>query len=158
MKNNACKRVSTDREAIKLLSSRSQSSMDRESVEDVSTRQKVSRWIEKLLKSYRDKVQKSRWIEIALTFVETRRKKGLIEVNLSRICQEPVELEEKRFFKEEKHIKMNATSKLLKQGSNQHVKLSKASLNKKNVKHLDPKHTHTHTLNKSNQFYISKTS
>ena len=33
------------------------------------------------------------------------------------------------------------------------------SLNKKNVKHLDPKHTHTHThtLNKSNQFYISKT-
>ena len=28
----------------------------------------------------------------------------------------------------------------------------------KNVKHLDPKHTHTHTLNNSNQFYISKTS
>ena len=27
---------------------------------------------------------------------------------------------------------------------------------KKNVKHLNPKHTHT--LNKSNQFYISKTS
>ena len=27
----------------------------------------------------------------------------------------------------------------------------------KNVKHIDPK-THTHTLNKSNQFYISKTS
>ena len=26
-----------------------------------------------------------------------------------------------------------------------------------NVKHIDPK-THTHTLNKSNQFYISKTS
>ena len=33
------------------------------------------------------------------------------------------------------------------------------SLNKKNVKYIDPKtHTHTHTLNKSNQFYISKTS
>ena len=30
------------------------------------------------------------------------------------------------------------------------------TLNKKNVKHLDPKCTHT--LNKSNQFYISKTS
>ena len=29
------------------------------------------------------------------------------------------------------------------------------SLNKKNVKYIDPK-THTHTLNKSNQFYISK--
>ena len=37
------------------------------------------------------------------------------------------------------------------------------SLNKKNVMHIDPKthtHTHTHTQkkNKSNQFYISKTS
>ena len=32
----------------------------------------------------------------------------------------------------------------------------KTSLNKKNVKHLDP--NHTYTLNKSNQFYISKTS
>ena len=44
------------------------------------------------------------------------------------------------------------------QRSKQHFKLSKSSLNNKNVKHLDPKHTHTHTLNKSNQFYISKTS
>ena len=38
----------------------------------------------------------------------------------------------------------------------QHIKLSKSSLNKKDVKHLDPKHTYT--LNKSNQFYVSKTS
>ena len=43
----------------------------------------------------------------------------------------------------------------LKQGSKQHFKLSKTSLNNKNDGHLDPKHTHT--LNKSNQFYISKT-
>ena len=53
------------------------------------------------------------------------------------------------------------SSKLLNQRSQQNFKLSKTSLNKKNVKHLDPKHTHTHThthtLNKSNQFYISKT-
>ena len=48
---------------------------------------------------------------------------------------------------------------LLKQRSKQHFKLSKSSLNKKNVKHIDPKtHTHTLTLNTSNQFYISKTS
>ena len=47
----------------------------------------------------------------------------------------------------------------LNQGSKQHFKLSKSSLNKKNVKHRDPKtHTHTHTQNKPNQFYISKTS
>ena len=45
---------------------------------------------------------------------------------------------------------------LLNQRSKQNIKLSKTSLIKKNVKHLDPKHTHT--LNKSNQFYISKTS
>ena len=45
----------------------------------------------------------------------------------------------------------------LNQGSKQHFDLSKTSLNNKNVKHFDPK-THTHTLNKSNQFYISKTS
>ena len=37
--------------------------------------------------------------------------------------------------------------------SKQHFKLSKSSLNKKNVQLLDP---NTHTLNKSNQFYISK--
>ena len=45
---------------------------------------------------------------------------------------------------------------LLNQRSKQHFKLLKTSLNKKNDKHLDPKHTHT--LNKSNQFYLSKTS
>ena len=34
--------------------------MDREFVEDLLTRQKVSRWIENLSRSYRDKVQKAR--------------------------------------------------------------------------------------------------
>ena len=47
---------------------------------------------------------------------------------------------------------------LYNQGSKQHFKLSKSSLNKKNDKHIHHTHTHTHTLNKSNQFYISKTS
>ena len=52
------------------------------------------------------------------------------------------------------------SSMLLNQRSKQHFKLSRTSFNKKNVKHIDPKHTHTHThtLNKSNQFYTSKTS
>ena len=44
---------------------------------------------------------------------------------------------------------------LLNQISKQHFKLSKSSLNKKNVQLLNPKHTHT--LNKSNQYYILKT-
>ena len=42
------------------------------------------------------------------------------------------------------------------QGSKQHFDLLKTSLSKKHVMHIDPKKTHTHTLNKSNQFYISK--
>ena len=45
---------------------------------------------------------------------------------------------------------------LLNQRSKQHFKLLKSSLNKKNVKHIDPKYTQT--LNKSKKFYISKTS
>ena len=49
------------------------------------------------------------------------------------------------------------SSMQLNQWSKKHFNLSKTSLNKKNAKHKDPK-THTHTLNKSNQFYISKTS
>ena len=48
------------------------------------------------------------------------------------------------------------SSMLFNQRSKQHLKLLKTSLNKKNVKHLDPKHICTQ--NKSNQFYISKAS
>ena len=45
----------------------------------------------------------------------------------------------------------------LNQWSNQHIKLSKSYLNK-NFKHMDLKntHTHTHTLNKFNQFLYFK--
>ena len=51
------------------------------------------------------------------------------------------------------------SSMQLNQGSKQHFNLLKTSLNKKQKKMssiLIPKHTHT--LNKSNQFNISKTS
>ena len=49
------------------------------------------------------------------------------------------------FQRREKHIKMNATSKQLKHRYNQHIKLSKTSLNKKNAKYSwIQKHTHTH--------------
>ena len=43
------------------------------------------------------------------------------------------------------------SSMQLNQGSNQHIKLSKSSLNN-SFKHIDPKNTHTHALNKSRQF------
>ena len=76
---------------------------------------KIPRWIEKLSGIYRpdkkllnglkklssihrEETQKPRWIEIAIRSVETRRRRGSIEENLSRIYQEAVELEEKEFF------------------------------------------------------------
>ena len=36
------------------------------------------------------------------------------------------------------------SSMLYNQRSKQQFKLLKSSLNKKNIKHIDPKHTHTH--------------
>ena len=58
--------------------------MDRTAIEHLSSRQKVSWWIENLSSCYREKVQKAQWIEIALTSIETRRKRGSIDSNLSR--------------------------------------------------------------------------
>ena len=92
--------------------------MDREAVENLLARQKVARWIKKLLRIYREEIQKPRWIKIAMTSIEKRRKRGSIEMNLSRIYRKAIELEEKEFFKEEKHKEMNATNKLLKHRSN----------------------------------------
>ena len=125
--------------------------IDRGGVENISRRSQP-RWIENLSRIYRpdrkfldglkkpsrfyqQELQKSRWIKIALTIVEKRRKRGSIEESLSRIYQKDVELEEKEFSKKGKTQEMNATSKLLKHRSNQHNKLSKTSLNKKNAKH-----------------------
>ena len=64
----------------------------------------------------------------------------------------------KTVFQERENIYMNQSNMQLNQGSKQNFELSKSSLNHKIVKHIDPKNTHTHTLNKSNQFYIPKTS
>ena len=110
--------------------------MDQDFVENLSARQEVSQWIEKLSRSYQDKFHKARWIKYALTFVKKGSPRVLTDKNLLRIYREVVELEEKEFFqRDEKHIEMNVTSKLLKHRSNQHVKLSKTSLNKENEKH-----------------------
>ena len=86
-----------------------------ESIEDLLTT-KVPQWIEKLSRiyqldrkfldgsrSYQDKFQKAQWIENALTSIEKRRKRGLIDANLSRICREAIEFKENRFFKERKN-------------------------------------------------------
>ena len=107
----------------------------------------------KLSRIYRKETQKSWWIEIPLESVETRRKKGSIEGNLSRSYQV---WRKWVFRRRKKHIEMNAISKLLKNRSNQHIKLLKHLLT--NMQSIQRSKTHTHTHNKSNQFYISKTS
>ena len=67
-----------------------------------------------------------------------------------RICQGFVEklssLKKEGFSWEEKHIEMNATSKLLKQTSKQHIKLSKyLSTYMQSIHRSKNTHTHTHT-------------
>ena len=49
------------------------------------------------------------------------------------------------FSRREKHIEMNATSKLIKHRSNQHIKLSKHLSTYKQSIHRSKTHTHTHT-------------
>ena len=86
--------------------------------------------------------------------IESKAKKldrrGCVEVFVEKLSS----LKKKSFSREEKYIKMNATSKLLKKRSTQHVKLSKHLSTYKQSIHRSK----THTLNKSNQFYIPKTS
>ena len=116
--------------------------------------------IEKLLRCYRAKANLD-GSRIYWGSIEKRERR----LYRKRICQGFVEklssLKKRSFSREEKHIKMNATSKLLKQRSNQHVKLLKhlstcmQSIHRSKKKKKKKK---THTLNKSNQFYISKTS
>ena len=118
-----------------------------------------SRWTEKLSRCYREGREHrkfSRWIEDLSRFLSRLKKEGSIEMNLSRIYREAVELEEKEFSRREKHIKMDATSKLLNQRSKQHIKLSKHLSTY--VQSIHRSKTHTHTHNNYNQFYISKIS
>ena len=77
-------------------------SMDRESVEDLSARQKVSRWIKKLLRSYQDEIQKARWIEIPLIPVKKRRTRGSIDRKLSKGIKKLSRLLKNSFSKKRK--------------------------------------------------------
>ena len=128
-------------------------------IEQLSARLKLSRWIKNLSRSYRDKFQIALWIEDAIRFVEKRSPRVSIDSYLSRIYQEAVELDKKQFYKERKNThKWMQSSKLLNQRSKQHFKLSNTSLNQKKCEAFMIQNAHTHALNKSNQFYISKTS
>ena len=114
-------------------------SMDREAIEYLSSIQKLPRWI-----------------EIMITSIEKRSSRGSIDSLAVKRYRKLLRLLKNSFSKKRKTQTWMQSNMLLNQRSKQNIKLSKTSLIKKNVKHLDPKHTHT--LNKSNQFYISKTS
>ena len=112
-------------------------SMDRESVEDLSTRQNVSRWIEKLSRSYRNKFQKAQWIEIALTSIEKGRSKILMDSQLSRAVENLLRLLKNSFSRREKHIyECNQTCNSTKDPNNILIS-QKHLLIKKNVRTRD---------------------
>ena len=98
---------------------------------------------------YRETIEtnsrKFRWIENVIRSIEIKSPRGSINRKQSRICRDAVEIDKKRFFKERKNTKKwMQTSKLLNQRSNQHLKLSKSSLNKK-MQSIHRSKTHTHT-------------
>ena len=111
---------------------RKPTSMDRESVEDLLARQKVSRWIEEAVKILSRRNPKILMDWNCVNFCREKKKEWLNSresiQDLSRSCQAWIKWV---FQRDEKNIKMNATSKLLKHRSKQHIKLSKKSLNKK---------------------------
>ena len=120
-------------------------SMDREVVENLSARQKVSRWIEKLLKQ----ISESSMNQNCTNFFQEKKKEGLNRYESVEDLSKSYQARRKHVFqKEEKHIEMNATSKLLKYRFNQHIKLKKNISQQKNAKHSrsnpPPQHIHTH--------------
>ena len=139
MKDNTCKKVFDRSRSYRATIEQKPTSMDRESVEDLSARQKVSRWIKKLSGRTPDISMDRKCVN----FCWERRKIGSTNRNLSRIYWEAVKLDKSSFSKRGKTHKWMQSSKLLNQRSKQHVKLSKTSLNKINAKHSWSK-THTH--------------
>ena len=116
--------------------------MDQEAVKNLLVRQKVAWWIEEAIEHLlRINLETSMDRDCDKIYWD-KKKEELDRRESVRICREAVELEENEFFKEEKHKKMNATSKLLKHRFNQHIKLSKHLLTyMQSIQDL--KHTHT---------------
>ena len=127
VKNNACKRILTNREAIE----QKPTSMDRESIQDLSTRQKV----------------------------QTRRKRGSIHSNLSKGIKKLSRCAKTVFQRREKHRhECNQTCYSTKDPNN--ILSSQKHLSSRKMSSIQIQnthtHTHTHTHNKSNQFLKNK--
>ena len=122
----------------------------RAAIKQLLARQKLSRWIKNLWRSYRDKFQKVSMDQKCNKICPEKKSKGLDRYLSVEICLEVVMLDKKKKIKERKNTqKWMQSSKLLNQRSKQHVKLSKTSLNKKMQSiHRSKTHTHTHTHTK----------
>ena len=126
-------------------------SMDRGSVENLSARQNVARWIKEAVEHLSRRNPEVSMDRESNKIYQEKKKEGLdrresVE-DLSRSCRA---WRKWVFQRREKHIEMNATSKLLNHRSKEHIKYLKTSLNIY-AKHSRSKtHTHTHTLNRSN--------
>ena len=124
-------------EAVKIPSRRNpEISMDRESIEMLSRRQKAQEFCSK----------DSGPIEDSIKVDERKLNRNESVGDLSRSSQ----AWRKGVLRKEKHIEMNATSKLLKKRSNQHVKLSKHLSTYMQSIHRSKTHTHTHTTSLTN--------
>ena len=156
------KRISMDRSIYRALSSTKSwqkwicrgsidsknTSMDWGSVENLLARQKVAQWIKEAVEhlSRRDPEVSMDW---DFDKINWEKKKGLDRRESVKDLLRSYRAWRKGIFqRREKHIEMNATSKLLNDRCKQHIKSLKTSLNIY-AKHSRSK-THTHTLNRSN--------
>ena len=121
--------------------------MDRTAIEHLPSRQKVSRWIKNLSRSYQDKVQKARCIEIALTFIKTRRKRGSIDSNLSKDVEKLSRCAKIVFQRRKKHIyECNQTCYSTKDPKN--MLNSQNHLSTRKMTSIQIQNTHIHTYTK----------
>ena len=87
---------------------RQKHSMDQKAIEKLSTKQKLSQWIENLSRNYQEKFQKASMDQRCIKICQEKKSKGLDRQLSVKICREVVELDKKQFFKERKNTEMNA--------------------------------------------------
>ena len=133
--------------------------MDQTAIEKLSARQNLSQWIKNLSRSYRDNFQKASMDLKCIKIYREKKSKGLDRQLVVEIYREAIELDRNNFSKIGKHRnECNQASYLTKDPNN--ILSFQKHLSTKQCKafKIQNTHTHTHTLNKSNQFYISKIS
>ena len=85
--------------------------MDQKAVKNLLVRQKVAWWIEEAIEHLSRINLETSMDRDCDKICWDKKKEGLDRRESVRICREAIKLQENEFFKEEKHKKMNATSK-----------------------------------------------